>query len=551
MNIKSLIKKPHFKIAVALLFLIIIVFFKFFKKDEIKESTEVVRKNIVQKVSVTGQIIPLKGVDLQFQIQGKVDEIKIDAGSNVVRGDVLINLNRNELSLDVFSMEAAEDIAQANLTKILQGASDDEIQVYESAARKAEVEKQRHQIALANAEINLENVRKIAEQNIKNSYDDALNVLSSTHIKIFNAYNVVDDIQRSYFTSNTQNGIIVKNNIEYIKGYLDQVASYLGTAEITQKDEDINIAISKTKGFLNLTSESLKIIREITEQAAYRISISSADKTSLDNQRSYINTALSSIVDAQQDIDSTKITNTSNIDSTQASLDSTREYLNIAIVNLEYVQNQLNQVKAEPQQYDVDLYKAKLNQAGITLAQSKERLSRTILISPCDGIVSDVYIEEGEIAKTTDIVTSLVCENTFQIEAEVSESDIDKISLGDKTEISLDAFLNKNFFGVVSKIYPTETIIQGVIYYKIKVIFNDFNELIKSGMTTDLEIVTQTKENVLVLPQRLITKKNQEKVVKVLLDDKIKEVVIETGISNDQGEIEVKFGLKEGDRIVK
>jgi len=551
MNIKSLIKKPRFKIVIALLSLAIIVFFNFFKKDEVKQFIEVVRKDIIQKVSVTGQVIPLKNVDLQFQIQGKVDEIKIDAGFNVVRGDVLINLNRNELSLDVFSMEAAKDIAQANLTKILQGASNEEIQVYESTVRKAEVENQRHQIALANAEINLENVKKTAEQNIKNSYDDALNILSSAHIKIFNAYNVVDGIQRSYFTSNTQNGIIVKNNVEDIKGYLDQVASYLDTAEITQKDEDIDITVSKTKGFLDLTSESLKIIREITEQAAYRTSISSTDKTSLDNQRSYINTILSSVVDAQQDIGSTKITNISNIDSAQASLDSTQEYLNIAIANLEYVQNQLNQVKAEPQQYDIDLYKAKLDQAEIALAQSKERLSRTILISPCDGIVSDVYIEEGEIARTTDIVTSLVCENTFQIEAEVPESDIDKISLGDETEISLDAFLDKNFFGVVSKIYPTETIIQGVIYYKIKVIFNDFNELIKSGMTTDLEIVTQRRENVLVLPQRLITKKNQEKVVKVLLNDEIKEVVIETGISNDQGEIEVRFGLKEGDRIVK
>ena len=551
MNIKSLIKKPRFKIVIVLLSLAIMVFFNFFKKDEVKQFIEVVRKDIIQKVSVTGQVIPLKNVDLQFQIQGKVDEIKVDAGFNVVRGDVLINLNRNELSLDVFSMEAAKDIAQANLTKILQGASNEEIQVYESTVRKAEVENQRHQIALANAEINLENVKKTAEQNIKNSYDDALNILSSAHIKIFNAYNVVDGIQRSYFTSNTQNGIIVKNNVEDIKGYLDQVASYLDTAEITQKDEDIDITVSKTKGFLDLTSESLKIIREITEQAAYRTSISSTDKTSLDNQRSYINTILSSVVDAQQDIGSTKITNISNIDSAQASLDSTQEYLNIAIANLEYVQNQLNQVKAEPQQYDIDLYKAKLDQAEIALAQSKERLSRTILISPCDGIVSDVYIEEGEIARTTDIVTSLVCENTFQIEAEVPESDIDKISLGDETEISLDAFLDKNFFGVVSKIYPTETIIQGVIYYKIKVIFNDFNELIKSGMTTDLEIITQRKENVLVLPQRLITKKNQEKVVKVLFDDETKEVVIETGISNDQGEIEIKFGLKEGDRIVK
>ena len=551
MNIKNFIKKPRFKIVIVLLFLVIVLFFKFSKKEEIEQFTEVVRKNIIQKVSVTGQIVPLKNVDLQFQTQGKVDEIKVGAGDSVVKGDVLINLNSNELNLDVLSMEAAKNIAQANLTKILEGASNEEIQVYEDALTKAEVEKQRYQIALVNAEISLENVKKTAEQNIENAYDDALNVLSSAHIKIFNAYNVVDNLQRSYFVSSTQDGIVVKNNVGYIGEYLSQVESYLDTAEATQKDEDIDIAVSKTKTSLSSTSESLEIIREIVEQATYRTSISSTDKTSLDNQRSYINTVLSNTINAQQDISSTKISNTSSIASAKASLDSAQEYLKVGIASLEYAQSQLNQIKASPQQYDIDLYKAKLDQAGATLAQSKEELSKTTLISPCDGIVSDIYIEEGEIARVTDIITSLVCENSFQIEAEVPESDISKISLGDEVDISLDAFLDKNFSGVVNKIYPTETIIQGVIYYKIKVIFNDFDELIKSGMTTDLEIITQEKENVLVIPQRLITKKNQEKVVKVVSGDETKEVIIETGISNDQGEIEVVSGLKEGDEMVK
>ena len=551
MNIQNIIRKPSFKIAVALLLLIVVVFFVFFKKEDTEQFTEVVRKNIVEKVSVTGQITPLRNVDLQFQIQGKVDDIGVDAGDRITRGDILINLNSNELNLDVFSMEAAKDIAQANLTKILEGSSNEEIQVYESAVKKAEVEKQRYEIALASAESSLENVKKIAEQNIDSSYDDALNILSSAHIKMFNAYNVVYEIQRSYFVSNTQDGIIVKRSVENVEGYLNQVANYLSIAETIQEDESIDIAVSETKRLLGLTSESLKIVREIVAKAAYRTSISSTDKTSIDDQRSYINTILSSIINAQQDIGSTKITNTSNIDSAQASLNSSQEYLNVAIASLEYAQSQLNQIKASPQQHDIDLYQAKLNQAGVTLAQSKERLSKAILVSPCDGIVSDIYIEEGEIAKTANIVTSLVCENAFQVEVEVPESDIGKISIGDKTEISLDAFLDKNFFGVVNKIYPTETIIQGVVYYKIKVVFDDFDELIKSGMTTDLDIITHEKENVLVIPQRLIIKKNQQKIVKVLLDDETKEVIIETGISNDQGEIEIMSGLKEGDRIVK
>ena len=551
MKISNFFQKKNLKVGIALLFLFVFVFFSFLKKEEDKEFTEVIRKNLTQRVSISGQVIPLRDIDLQFQIQGKVDGVEVEAGESIKRGDVLISLDNNELSLEVSLMKAAQDIALANLTKILEGASSEEVQVYESTVKKAEAEKHSYQIALSNTEINLENIQKTADQNLENSYEDTLNTLSSAHIKIFNAHNVVDEIQRSYFISNTQDGIIVKEKVDQIEESINQEEDYLNTAISTRENEDIDTAIIEIKQSLELTSESLRVIREIAEKAAYRSSISSADKTSIDNQRAYINTILASVIDAQQNIDLVKITNISNINSAQTSLDSTQELLSVAIVGLEYAENKLSQIKAGPQQYDIDLYQAKLNQADVALAQSKEKLSKTILITPCDGIVSDIYIDEGEIAKTTDIITSLVCENTFQVEAEVPESDIGKISLQDKVEISLDAFYNQDFFGKIIKIYPTETIIQGVVYYKVKIIFDDFNELIKSGMTTDLEIITQEKENVLVAPQRLIIKKNGNRIAKVLVGDEVIEVMVETGINNDQGEIEIISGLKEGDKIIK
>ena len=151
MNIQDIIKKTSFKIGAASLLLITVAFFGFFKKEDPEQFTEVIRKNITQKVSVTGQVIPLKDVDLQFQIQGKVHKIEVNAGDRVEKGDALINLDDNELSLDVLSMLASKDIDQANLTKILEGSSIEEIQVYESATRKAEIEEQRYRIALENA----------------------------------------------------------------------------------------------------------------------------------------------------------------------------------------------------------------------------------------------------------------------------------------------------------------------------------------------------------------------------------------------------------------
>jgi len=551
MNIKHFVKNNKIKLGIGLLFLFIIIFFISSKKTKSPEFSIATKKDITQKVSVTGQVFPLKNIDLQFQIQGKVEKVNIDAGEKVKRGDNLIKLNDDELSLDVSLKKAAKDIAQANLTKVLKGASKEEIQTYESAVKKAEAEKHNYQIALENEKINLENVKKVAGQNIESNYEDALNVLSSAQTKIFNAYSLVSRIQRDYFISNTQDGIIIKNNVDRIKDFLDQTDLSFNTAQETQKGSDIDNAVSQTREALESVSVSLNIIREIAEGATYRNSISSADKTLIDNQKAYINTALTDVVNSQQNISSAKITNVSNIDSAQKTLDSTQESFNVAIAGLEYAQSQLNQIKASPQQYDVDLYQAKLDQAEISLIKSKKELSKTILNSPCDGTISDNYTEEGEIVKTSDVVVSMVCENSFQIEVEVPESDIGKINLGNKVEISLDAFLGKTFSGKVIKIYPTENIIQGVVYYKVKVVFDNFDQSIKSGMTTNLEIITQEKDNVLAIPQRLITKQNQEKTVKVLVGDKIKKGVITTGISNEEGWIEVLSGLKEGDKIIK
>ena len=100
------------------------------------------------------------------------------------------------------------------------------------------------------------------------------------------------------------------------------------------------------------------------------------------------------------------------------------------------------------------------------------------------------------------------------------------------------------------KIEPAETIIQGVVYYKVTVGFDEPDERMKSGMTANVDIITETKENVLAVPQGAVLAKDGQKMVRILEGKDIKEVKVETGIRGSRGEIEILSGLKKGDRVI-
>ena len=149
-----------------------------------------------------------------------------------------------------------------------------------------------------------------------------------------------------------------------------------------------------------------------------------------------------------------------------------------------------------------------------------------------------------------DPVISLLCVGKFQIEVDIPEADIAKVKLQDPVEISLDAFPDEIFTGKVIKIDPAETIIQGVVYYKVTVGFDKTDKRIKSGMTAEVEIITKQKENVLLIPQRAVLIKNGKEMVRVLDEGEIKEVEVKTGIRGEEGKIEILSGLKEGDKVI-
>jgi len=529
--------------------------YKYFSKsEELPYNWALVEKgNVVQKVSATGQVIPAKKIDLQFEIQGKIKDIKAIVGEKVETGDVLAVLDNSELNTHVLEAEAARDVAKAKLDQVLAGTSEEEIKVYETAVENAEITLSNARVALKNAEQNLVDVKTDAQNDLDQAYEDALNTLDDSYLKLYNTFNTADSIQRTYFYTYDQESIKVRENKEYkIEKPMVRAKSYLDIAKDNPINGNIDTALSEIKDALNKAFGALAIIRNVCEESVYKNTVSATNKTSLDAQRTNINTALTNIVNSQQTIVSTKLINESNINTAQSSLDTSQNAVATAEGNLKSAQDKLAQIKASPREEDVALYQAQLDQAIASLRRIEENLAKTKLSAPCEGVVTNIIKEKGETVRSmvSDPVLTLICSGPFQIEVDIPEVDIGKVNLQDPVEISLDAFPEETFLGKIIKIDPAETIIQGVVYYKVTIAFDKQDQRIKSGMTGDVDIITESKENVLIIPQRAVLTENGKKIIRVLNGEEIEEVEVRTGIRGSKGEIEILSGLKEGDKII-
>ena len=545
--------KPKLIFVFILVLGIVIGGYKYFSKsEELPYNWALVEKgNIVQKVSATGQVIPAKKIDLQFEIQGKIKDIKAMVGEKVETGDVLAVLDTSELNTQVLEAEAARDVAKAKLDQVLVGVSEEEIKVYETAVENAEIALSNARVALKNAEQNLVDVKIDAQNDLDQAYQDSLNTLDDSYLKLYNAFNTADSIQRTYFDTNDQEGIKVRENKKYkIEEPMVRAKSYLDIAKDNPINGNIDTALLEMKDALNKASGALAIIRNICEEPVYRNTVSATDKTSLDTQRININTALTNIVNSQQTIASTKLTNKSNINTAQSSLDTSQNALNTAEGNLKSAQDKLAQIKAPSRKSDIELAQAQLSQTEAALSRAKQQLAKAILVAPYSGTITNIEKEEGEMAKLGESIISIISFNKFQVEVDIPEADVGKVSQQDPTEITLDAFPDYKFLGKVIKIDPAETVIQGVVYYKVTVGFDEPDKRMKSGMTANVDIITETKENVLAVPQGAVLAKDGQKMVRILEGKDIKEVKVETGIRGSRGEIEILSGLKEGDKVI-
>ena len=179
-----------------------------------------------------------------------------------------------------------------------------------------------------------------------------------------------------------------------------------------------------------------------------------------------------------------------------------------------YEQGLASDQELEGAQAAYEISRSQLDQARASLLVSQDALDKARLVSPQNGIVTRINKEAGEMAMggmfSLDVLMIIADLSRMEVIVDVNENDVVSISIGDTSEIEIDAYLDTVFYGVVSEIaHMAETSNFGsqeqVTNFKVKVRMINVPPNIRPGMSATANIITEVRKNSLSIPIQSLT----------------------------------------------
>jgi membrane fusion protein, macrolide-specific efflux system len=135
--------------------------------------------------------------------------------------------------------------------------------------------------------------------------------------------------------------------------------------------------------------------------------------------------------------------------------------------------------------------------------------------------------------------------------ADFAEADAAKISVGQTATVTLAALPDTEVSGVVTAVSPTSSVVSDVVEYPVTIALNNVPSDVKDGMTTEVAVIVQSANNVLLLPSAAITTTGEVSTVKVLSSDNQQKVTTVTLGLVGTTDTEITSGLTEGQKVVE
>jgi HlyD family secretion protein len=154
-----------------------------------------------------------------------------------------------------------------------------------------------------------------------------------------------------------------------------------------------------------------------------------------------------------------------------------------------------------------------LSQAQLKLDSAQRALEELVLSAPVNGTVTVMNVKAGEMASAGQSAFVLSNLATLVVDINLDETDVAQISVGQEAIVSVDAFPDAQLTGRVIDIAPVAEVQSGVVLYPVTVQLTPTELPVRAGMTTDVEIVTASKENTLIVPLRAVRSGNGQSFV--------------------------------------
>jgi HlyD family secretion protein len=476
-------------------------------KPVIYEYAAVERRDIKQEVSVTGRVKPAQNVDLAFEKGGRVARVYAKIGDKVSAGTLLAGLENNDVLANIDEAKARLRAEEAKLRQLRQGTRSEEVNVQKTR--------------VANAKIALENSGKSLLVAMDDAYTKADDAIRNKTDKFFINPRTTNP-QLAFFLNDSG----LQTNLESSRADIEKMFMVWNsekTSSDTRSSGSTKTRLAQVKIFLDKSALALS-----TAVPAGSITQSTLDgyKTDVSTARANINIAISA-------------------------LDGAEQVFRVADSNVTLEESNLSLKEAPTEADTISAQEAVVAQVQANVRSFEAETEKTRLRAPISGTVTKQDVKPGEIVSPNTPLISIISQSKLEIEAFVPEADIAKIHIGDNASTTLDAYGDTVIFpATVVSVDPAETLIEGVATYKTTFQFSEDDARIKSGMTANVDILTQKKQSVLALPQRLLTRKDNAVFAKILDGVEVRDILIQTGLRGSDGYVEIISGLTEGQQVI-
>lgn len=330
-------------------------------------------------------------------------------------------------------------------------------------------------------------------------------------------------------------------DIAQAQAQLAEAQANLQKAQAGNRPQDIAQAqarLNSTQASLNKAEDDLKRNQQLYNSGAIALSIVNQKISDRDSAKASVNEAQQALALQQAG-------------SRQEDIEQVR-----AVVQQR--QQALALLQAGTRQEDIDAARAQVKQQQGNLKTIQTQIEDTVIRAPFSGIVTEKYADPGDFVTPTTSGSSvsgatsssiLTLAATYQVVANVAETDIGRIKVGQSVEIIADAYPDKTFTGKVASVAAQATVTSNVTSFRVRVDFNDADHLLLPGMNVDAKFDAGSLNNVLVVPTVAISRQQDGTGVQLLTKNGTRFVPIQTGTTiNDK--TQVLSGLQGNERVL-
>jgi RND family efflux transporter MFP subunit len=303
-----------------------------------------------------------------------------------------------------------------------------------------------------------------------------------------------------------------------------------GTLLLELDNPDADDALTQTERTRALRQLELEEALGAPDQASIDLAVARLRRATLLRQR------------AQQDYDAVK---------DQPDASSSDEALALEAARLDYqiAQAEYDRTMRGASDIQLEQLRAAVSDADLSLARAQQRVAQLRVYAPMNGTVMQTNTQAGENVYAYNALVQMADLTSLEVRADVSELDIAGLAEGQRATIWLDAFPSDLLWGEVQRVLPAPSSARGMTAYVAVVTFDARGLAVRPGMGANLTIVTASLDDVLLVPRRAVRIVGSQQVVRAVVDGRLSEVAVTTGLSNTS-EVQVLSGLGEGQEVL-